>query len=214
MRFTVIVATLICVTSGIAQESIVRLHVIGAFGKARSECHVVSFRNLDELLPDGGYRDFVSRFNRLEGVGIPYGRYEAFVKCAHGVQGIRELQVSLPRSFGIIATNERKFRQHDIKPDLRIETAGKLPVNEVWWIRILGMFDTSDLTVDFSPNTGVAVLYDPKPGRYILMVHSDKGYYCSKLIDVLDAPRRWLFDTQACSFQFDDKAILVKSTSP
>ena len=194
-------------------EAWVRLVVVGGFGQERTSCEVESFRNLDEPLVDGGYRDYKSLFRGLEARGIPYARYEASVRCGERYKGSRDVQIDVPDDFEVIATSERLFRTHDRKPDLRISLRLQRRPNETWWVRMVGMYVASDLSARFAvtsaPTILEATVFDPQPGRYMVFVYSDLGFSCSRRIDVYDAPRHWKFDPVGCLFEVDEKAKLV-----
>lgn len=189
-----------------AAEATVRLFVIGGFGQPRSGCEVENFRNLDEPLPDGGYREYRRLFRGLEASRVPYAQYEVSVRCKDGFRGGKDVQIDRPDDFEIIATSERLLRMHDRKPDLKISLRSHIKPDEVWWIRLAGMYVSSDLSAQFAAATLEATVFDPQPGRYIVMVNSSNGFSCSRRIDIYDAPRQWSFDPAGCSFGLDQQA--------
>jgi hypothetical protein len=197
------------VVVGSGSEAHVRLLVIGGFGQERPGCEVASFRNMDEPLGDGGYRDYRRLFQGLEARQVPYARYEVSVRCADQGRGTKDVQVDLPDDFEVVSTSERMFRTHDLKPSLKVLLRARPKANEVWWIRLIGIYGGSDLSARFSPTTLETTVFDPQPGRYLVFINSSKGFSCFKRIDVFDAPKQWSVDPSGCSFELDGQAKLV-----
>lgn len=198
----------------LGQVASVQLAVIGGFGQPRRACHVESFRNLDEPLPDGGFREYKASFRNLKAARIPYARYEAAVNCSDGSGGHKEVQVDLPRDFDVIATSERRSRIHDKKPDLKVPLESKRAPGEMWWLRLLALYHSYEVSAEFDSSTGYATFYDPRPGRYLVSVEASNGFTCSRQIDILDAPDAWSVDAATCEFVLDGRARLVKPQKP
>jgi len=192
-----------------AGDATVHLLVVGAYGQVRTGCKVESFRNLDRPIKGGGFEDYREFFIGLEGKGIPYARYEVSVRCPNSLTGGNEIQVDLPLDFNVISTRERVLWMHDAKPALDITLTRAPKAGEVWWVRLVGVYGGSDLMAQFSPTAGVARVYDPQPGRYVAFVHSSAGFSCLKQLDIFDAPKRWSFAPEGCSFELDDRAKVV-----
>jgi hypothetical protein len=193
----------------LAKHASVRLVVVSGFGQPRADCAVELLRNLDEPLPDGGFKEYTNSFSGLRGHSIPYSRYEVWVRCPDGSQGRKEVQVDQPDDLEIIATSERLLRTHDRKPALKIHLHTRINSGELWWVRLIGLYVPSDLTARFHASTGDATFFDPQPGRYIVTVQSTGGFFCTRRIDIFDAPKLWTFDPEHCFFKLDKQANLV-----
>jgi hypothetical protein len=208
MRYALVLLLVAMNASGAlgVPEATVRVFVTGGFGQTRTGCEVERFESLDEPLSGGGFREYTQRFKGLEATRVPYGRYRIWVQCPDATRGVKEVQIERPVDFEVVATSERRLRMHDIKPLLKITMKGGVRPRDLWWIRLVGTHVSADLSAHFAPETAEAIVIDPPPGRYLVMVQSAAGYFCVKRLDIFDAPERWRFDPPSCTFELDSRA--------
>lgn len=192
-----------------AAEGQVHLMVTSGYGQQRSQCEVASFRNMDEPLGDGGFRDYKSLFRGLKALGVPYANYEVSVKCSGSASVVRDIQVDRPYSFHVLAASERVFRSHGGDAWLTVRLSGNHKAGEVWWIRLIAVYGSSNIVAEFLPPKRQATVWDPPPGRYVVFLHSSEGFACSRLVDVFDGTREWTVHPAGCRLDVDTRAAII-----
>jgi hypothetical protein len=183
--------------------------VVSSFGEPLNSCRVESFRPYRATSETAG--EYSNRFLGLSAKGIPYGGYEAFLRCS---EGPLHAVIGLDRSdqFEVIARNERVILGERGDPKLVIALDGSQPARSLWWVRLVGLYNLRNYVSEFSAATREARLDAPDPGSYLVTVLSTDGYHCVKEVDLVEDTRRWVFHASACNFEFDRYAHGLEGT--
>lgn len=149
------------------------------------------------------------RFQGLTAKDIPLGKYEVALACG-GAQLSKIITVDRSEQLEILAATERLLISDPVKPRLEVTLKYPRPANEVWWIRLIGVYNNSEYSAVFEPPGGPAKIIDPEPGRYLVVVQSTNGYSCLLHVDLAEWTRSWQFNPATRTFQLDRFAHLVE----
>src|SRR5215813_9861571 len=95
-------SAVLIVTVANGADSTLSLVPLGAFGASLTSCRVEHFRDSGE---SGSSRDYADHFRGLVGLGIPAGKYEAFLRCNEGVV-YKPITVERADQVAVIVRNE------------------------------------------------------------------------------------------------------------
>jgi hypothetical protein len=165
-----------------------------------------SFRTASESAGTGQYSD---HFRGLAGRDIPAGEYDARILCGEA-EIYKRITVDHSNQFEVVALRGRLLISDHVKTKLVIKLETRRLANEIWWIRMVGMYNSEAYTSRFAPANGEAMVTDPEPGSYLVTVLSTNGYTCTHEVDFAEFTRSWTFHPSGCSFELDQFAHLVR----
>jgi hypothetical protein len=189
-----------------ASASDLTILAVGAFGQSLAQCSVNSFKLAGRRIGDRlNYKD---RFEGLSGRDLPTGNYEVFIHCDN--QRLRkEIKLSRDIQLEVVTASDRIVVGDRGEPKLTVKFNLEPQVGQIWWIRLLGLYNDKLYVEPFSATLGVATLIDPEPGSYIATVLSNDGYVCMHEVDFVERTRFWTFNPDGCTFTLDRFAHLV-----
>lgn len=159
--------------TAVAEDSNVTILAVGPFGEPLRSCRVEHFRSSD---PEPQHPvDFKDHFSLLVGKKIPMGEYEAFVKCSEGPLRSR-IALHESNQFEMIAMGRRVINGELGDAKLVIRLDGTRRKGEIWWVRLVGLYNQENYTDQFSGEGDWARLDLPDPGTYLVTVLSTSGY--------------------------------------
>jgi len=179
---------------------------VGSFGEPLNRCDVVSFQPSNTSA--SGQVGLVGKFEGLRIPAIPLGQYEAIIRCEEG-ELRRQITLDQSDQIALVVRTGRIFVSDHIKPKLLIGLRPELLKGDIWWIRLVGLYNTEDYLAQFLPETNEATIIDPDPGSYLVIVQSKNGLFCSSEVDLVEGTKLWTFNRSNCSFQVDRFAHLV-----
>jgi hypothetical protein len=191
------------------ESSDLRMVAVSSFGDPLTSCRVESFR-ASPAVP-GMPQEYAGRFLGLTAKGIPFGRYEAFLRCS---EGRLHAVIALDQSdqFEVVPRNERLIIGERGAPKLVISLDAPRPMREIWWVRLVGLYNQSNSTSEFSASTAAANFDAPDPGSYLVTIISTAGYQCIKGVELVEDTRHWVFHSSSCHFEFDRYAHQIEAT--
>jgi hypothetical protein len=177
------------------------------FGAPLSGCLVKTFRG--EASGTRPPINYEKSFRGLAAEGVPPGEYELAIHCLEGdIQ--QHLTLLASNQVEIIAQSGRLFRSDHVKTGLSVNLLSLSQAGETWWIRMIGMYNGRAYTAAFTGTPAGARVMDPEPGRYLVLVQSDRGKLCSQQLDFLEFTRQWTLDSRQCTFHVDRFAHIVE----
>ena len=184
----------------------IRLLALDAFGRPLRNCTSAEFRS--SSLSAGGVGNELRKFNAAADISIPVGTYDVSVMC-NGASVHDTVEIHKEDRFKAVVASIRLMRADHVRPELRVEIAMFPPNSDVWWIRLVGIFNGRVYSERFHGTGSEARFVDPEPGSYLAVVQDGTGYSCSRRIDFIEFTRAWRFDPTTCSFSLDRYAHLV-----
>lgn len=190
-----------------ASAADVTILAVGPFGQPVQGCRVDSFRTVVEK--DSARPQYSDRFQGLMGKQIPLGEYDVFVACGEA-EIYKQLAIDHANQFEVVALSGRRMISDHVKAKLAVKLDTPAPANEIWWIRLAGLYNGKTYTDRFAAGKGEAAITDPEPGSYLVTIASTKGYSCVREVDFVESTTVWTFHPASCSFEFDRFAHLVQ----
>jgi hypothetical protein len=177
---------------------------VSEFGQVLRGCVIVGFRAIeqDAQLAD----DLAGRFEGLTATGVPFGEYEARLRCGEQslshrfvVDQSEQLEL-IPRFTGI--------RQEGRGPTLVIRMDSAKDMTATFWVQLIGVYNGFRTSVAFS-RSGESRIQAPPSGSYIVVVQSTEGYQCVKEVDLVEFTRNWQLHRATCTLDVDRFAHVV-----
>jgi len=180
---------------------------VSSYGQALEGCVVSGFRTTGSEA--GEVRDLKGQFHGLTGRGIPFGEYEADVRCGAGTLS-RRIVVDQDKQFEAIA--QFVGGVHEGRYPLLViglDPGGKGDAK--YWLQVLGVFTDFRSSGGFDSQTGESSIAVPPTGSYVVMVLSTGGYQCALEVDLMQFTRHWIFHPATCTLDPDRYAHIVSA---
>jgi hypothetical protein len=89
--------------------------------------------------------------------------------------------------------------------DVRVDTE----LEGLWWIRVIGLYNNTDVSVRFDNSTGKAAVPPLDSGSYQVIIASSDGFRCTQEVDVWHTTKQWIVSPSTCTFHLDEWAHVV-----
>jgi hypothetical protein len=191
----------LAVTPAIAGD--LRILAVSSVGESRRECHVDRFVPVETNSLE--QRNYNTSFAGLVGSNLPNGRFDVTIMCSEGALHATVV-IDRARQLAVASQIDRHMlgERGNVAITIRMDPPSTDMSN--WWVQMIGLYNRLTYTGQFSPD---AVMYDPEPGSYVVLVRSTSGYECLREVDFVEHTRSWAFHPATCSFEFDPFAHLV-----